>query len=704
MRFNIGSRGLITGRIALLTGVAIATFSAGYATAQSMLPDSRPIAPGSTMTVAPPSASRNVEIADIFHLRAAGDPQISPDGSRALFTVQYSDRVGTPYTRIWMADLKSGRSAPWGSSDGAQGSAPRWSPDGRRVAWRGGDGLMVADADSANAVAAAALDDTDTPLSRVGERFVWSPDSKRIAFVSATPGPEPEMEADPIIVTRYWYRPASGWPHRYIDNKRLHIFIVDLATRQTTQITDGIYDEHSIDWSPDGNHLAFLSNREKDPDFTFNYDIYTVDVSSRAIAQLTHTGSNEFAPSWSPDGRTIAFSGLKRPVTSSETNMEDPHVWTLDVATGKVNEVGIVVDNVQGRPQWSPDGKWLYFTTASRGGAGLYRLPARGAATAERVGPGAGVRGTVSAFSIARDGAILAAMATPDDLAQLQLFRGKGARAITSLNADILGKKIIAQTEAFTFKSYDGREIEAFLTKPANYDPAAHAAHPMIVQIHGGPHGQQGPNFAHKAQVYATRGYAVLMVNYRGSNGYGQEFANAIARDQNGGEGMDILAGVDAALARNPWIDPERLGIEGGSYGGQLTNWLVTQTTRFKAGIPWAGISNLVSHNYMSVYHDYLQQEYFMKPHEGGVMDMLWSRSPIRFVDKVKTPLMLSHGDTDLLVNPAEDEQYFIALRDVGTEAIMVRYPREGHSMRETQHLADFEARSIAWYEGHFAK
>ena len=177
------------------------------------------------------------------------------------------------------------------------------------------------------------------------------------------------------------------------------------------------------------------------------------------------------------------------------------------------------------------------------------------------------------------------------------------------MNKAVLGAKTLAADEAFTFRSFDSREIEAFLTKPAALDRGGTARHPMIVMIHGGPHGQQGPAFVHKAQVYAARGWAALMVNYRGSTGYGQAFSNAIARDQNGGEAKDVLAAVDAAIKKYPWIDPDRLGVEGGSYGGQLSNWIVTQTTRFKAAIPWASISNLVSHNYMSVYHDYLEQD-----------------------------------------------------------------------------------------------
>jgi dipeptidyl aminopeptidase/acylaminoacyl peptidase len=224
----------------------------------------------------------------------------------------------------------------------------------------------------------------------------------------------------------------------------------------------------------------------------------------------------------------------------------------------------------------------------------------------------------------------------------------------------------------------------------------------LIVAIHGGPHGQQGPAFTLKAQVYASKGWATLMVNYRGSTGYGQAFADAIAKDQNGKEAEDVLAGVDAALARYPWLDAGRIGIEGGSYGGQLTNWLVTRTGRFKAAIPMAGISNLVSFNYTAFYHDYLAVEFGAYPHESDTMDTLWQRSPLRSVAKVTTPVLILHGENDSDVPVSEAEQWYIALKDVGVDTVMVRYPREGHGLREPRHIIDALDRSIAWYERHF--
>lgn len=646
------------------------------------------------------STGPGIASADLYVLRSVGDVQLSPDGARIAFTVQNNDRAGEPYTEIWTADV-SGQPAKLPGV--AQGSSPRWSPDGRRLAFIGRTpggkaALIVADTEGTRVV--TELAGTNHPLPAVGDRLAWSPNGDRIAFVSAVDGPEPAMnDADPIVITRYWYRPSISVGARFNDNRRLHLFVVDLATTKIRQLTDGPYYEHSIDWSPQGDRIAFLSNHEPDPDFFFNYDIFLLDVASGAVRRLTETRSNEYRPVWSPDGRMIAYSGTKRPVTSSETNMEDTHAWVLDVATGARREVGASIDNRQGAPQWAADGRSLFFTVQSRGLVGLCRMPIVGAGE-EYVVPAAAERGTVVSFSPGKGNVVAFAMSTPARPADLFLKRAGGTTMVTLLNEDVLGRKEVAPVEALAFKSFDGREVEAFLTMPAHLGPGE--KDPMIVMIHGGPHGQQGPAFNHRAQVYAARGWAALMVNYRGSTGYGQKFSDAIARDQDGAEAKDVLAAVGAAIASHPWIDPNRLGVEGGSYGGQLSNWLVTQTDRFKAAVPAASISNLVSHNYMSVYHDYLEQEYGGRPHTGGIVDMLWERSAIRLANRVKTPVMFIHGDNDNLVNVAEIEQFYIALKDVGVETVMVRYPREGHSMRETRHIVDVIDRSIAWYERHF--
>jgi dipeptidyl aminopeptidase/acylaminoacyl peptidase len=392
--------------------------------------------------------------------------------------------------------------------------------------------------------------------------------------------------------------------------------------------------------------------------------------------------------------------------------MEDTHVWLMDGLGGNRREL-VTIDNRQGQPEWSSDGSAVYFTVQEKGSTRLYRQ-ATTATQATLVAPAANERGSIGSWSVAKgaSGDVLAyAMSTPGSPSELYVKAGgAAAKATTSLNRDIMAGKTIAEVESLPFKSFDGMSVEAFLTKPAKL--AAGSKHPLILMIHGGPHGQQGPQFNAKAQVYAAKGYATLMVNYRGSTGYGQKFADAIFNDQDGGEGKDVLAGVDAALAKYSWLDANRLGIEGGSYGGQLTDWLITQTTRFKAAVPAAGISNLVSFNYMSYYHDYLQVEFGVLPHQQWkpndkaaprrLADFLWERSALRYVANVKTPVMFVHGENDNDVPIAEAEQYFIALKDAGVETIMIRYPREGHGVRETRHQIDVIDRSIAWYEKHF--
>ena len=645
-------------------------------------------------------ARPGLEIADIFRLRAIGDVQLSPDASRVAYTVNHYERPGRPYAQIWMADLGTGRSTRLGD-ESESGIGPRWSPDGRRLAYFGrgreGAGLLVRDVQTGRVTFVGPVAGTNHPLPSSGERIAWSPDGRSLAFISTTPGPEADANGDPMVITRYLYKPtATEGGTRFNDNRRTHIFVASLATGDARQLTAGNYYEHSIDWSPSGDEIAFVSNRGADPDRFFNYDIFAVQVATGAIRRLTDTKSAEYYPRWSPDGGSIAFSGTTRTLTSSETTMEDTHVWRMARDGSARREIGAAIDNRQGAPRWGRDGRHLYFTVQERGSVKLVRLPAAGGAPE----PVVAARGAVGGWSVAGD-TIACGLSTPEGPADLFVARSPGsdARRITTLNADVLASRAVAPVEAFTFASFDGTAIEVFLTKPL----AITGPHPMIVMIHGGPHGQQGPAFNQKAQIYAAQGWATLMVNYRGSTGYGQKLADAIFRDQNGGEAKDVLAGVDAALDRYPWLDGGRLGVEGTSYGGQLTNWIVTQTPRFKAAIPAAGISNLVSFNYMAYYHDYLAVEFGAFPHEQGIIDLLWERSPIRYVHKARTPTLLLHGENDNDVPIAEAEQFYIALMDVGVETQMIRYPREGHGLRETKHIADSIERSIDWYKKHFS-
>lgn len=663
------------------------------------------------------SMDPNLKTGDLYQLKSVGDVQLSPDATHVAYNVQNNDRPGRPYSQVWIKDISTGASNRVGSDKGGA-SSPLWSPDGNRIAYFGREaeerGIFVSNADGSHPTFLAPVEGTNHPLPSSGERLAWSPDGRQLAFVSATPGPETEnANGDPMVITRYLYKPtASEGLTRFNDNLRLHIFVVDVESKQQRQLTSGNYYEHSIDWSPRGDEIVFISNHEPDPDRVFNYDIFAVRVSDGTIRQITRTKKAEYRPAWSPDGHSIAYLSTKRPLTSSETTMEDTHVWLIDADGGNQRELGGAIDNRQGLPQWTPDGLAVCYTVQERGSTRLYRQPVAGGQP-QAIVPPAGERGTVSSWSIAPGSVVAYALTTTASPAELYVSAEAGVvRKLTEFNKDLLSHKTVADVDSLTFKARDGLEVEAFLTKPLGL--TATSKHPMIVMIKGGPHSQQGPAWNHQAQVYAGQGWAVLMVNYRGSTGYGQKFTDAIFNDQNGAEALDVLAGVDAALSGYAWIDPARLGVEGRSYGGQLTNWIVTRTHRFKAAIPTASIANLVSFNYMSYYHDYLAVEFGVFPHEmwrrsartppRRLMDFLWERSPLRYVASVKTPTMFVHGEHDNDVPIAEAEQFYIALKDAGVETIMVRYPREGHGIRETKHVVDMIDRSIAWYERHFSE
>ena len=643
-----------------------------------------------------------LQSSDLSRFRSVGEVALSPDGKEIAYAVINSNRPGRPYPQLWVVNIASGKSWRLGGEDEVTSDAA-WSHDGRWIAYSGEaggkSGLVIARPDGSEKTFLAEVQDTNSPLPGQGNDIAWSPDGKQIAFVSATPGPEAAAASgDPMVFTRYLWRPTAGEGIKpWNDNRRLHIFVVDVASKRVRQLTSGDYYEHSIDWSPDGSTILFCSDRSPYADQFFHYNIYALNPEAGAIHQLTTLESTQYDPVWSPDGIRIAFRGTKRGLTDRETTMEDTHVWVMNADGGERREIGGFIDDRQGPPQWSADGRSLYFTVQDRGSNLLYRLSAEGGRPEIVVKEA----GAVGSFSVSKSGAIAYSFTGPRDMSELFLKSGESAKQLTDLNADVFRGKQVADAESFDFISNDNKyDVEAFLVKPLGLAPGA--KYPLIVNIHGGPHGQNGPEFNFRDQIFSAHGWAVLHVNYRGSTGYGQAFADAVFGDQNGNEAQDVLYGVSAAIRRYPWIDPTRMGIEGVSYGGQLTYWLITQTREFKAAIPIAGITNLISYNYLTYYNQYEQMEFGALPHQDDLMDTMWKRSAIRYVAQVATPTLIMHGANDPDVPIPDAEQFFIALKDVGVETEFVMYPREGHGIREVKHQIDSIDRSIAWYEQHF--
>jgi dipeptidyl aminopeptidase/acylaminoacyl peptidase len=656
------------------------------------------------IAIATPACAQLLTSSDLSRLRSVGSAAISPDGHYVAYSITMRDQPGRPHGQLWVMDLSTTKSVRLGGDKSPSG--PLWSNDSKWIAFRGADGdqhgILIAHPDGSDPTFLAPLAGTNSPLPGTGKDFTWSPDGKQIAFVSSTPGDgAAEASGDPMVITRYLYKPDAGeGMTRFNDNQRLHIFVVDIASKQVRQLTQGNFDEHSIDWSPDGKQLVFASNHEPNQDEFFNYDLFTLQLADNSIHRLTATESCEYDPSWSPDGKSIVYRGTRRGLTDRETTMEDTHVWVMNSDGSNRREIGNAIDNRQGAPQWAPDGSSVYFTVQERGNNHLVRLPISGGQPEYVLND----TGGVGAWSVAKNKMVAYSFATPRDAAQLYYKSGAAAsRKLTDLNHDLLADKSIAEVESFTFVSNDNRfDVEAFLTKPIGM--TATSKHPLIVVIHGGPHGANGPGFNFKNQIYAAHGYAVLNVNYRGSTSYGQKFSDAVFGDQDGNEGQDILYGVSAAVRRYLWIDRERLGIEGVSYGGQLTDWLITQTNEFKAAIPTAGIANLVSYNYMTYYNQYEEMEFGQFLHQGNLMDVAWERSALKHIAAAHTPTLIIHGENDNDVPIAEAEQLFIALKDVGVETVFLRYPREGHGLSEVKHQIDATDRSIAWYDKHFPK
>lgn len=653
-------------------------------------------------SVAMQAQQDRLQSSDLYRLHDVAQAAISPDGAKIAYTVLNDDKPGRPYPQLWIVDTNGGKSVRVGSADSVSSGAV-WSPNGRWIAYigeaQGKSGVMVARPDGSDATFLAEGTGTNAPIPGQGNDISWSPDGKQIAFVSATPGPETsEASGDPMVFTRYLWRPTAGEGIKpWNDNRRLHLFVVDVASKQVRQLTDGDYYEHSIDWSPDGSELLFCSDRSPYADQFFHYNIYELKVSDGTIHQLTTIETTQYHPVWSPDGKKIAFLSTKRGLTDRETTMEDTHVWLMNADGSDRHELASMVDDRQGAPVWAPDSRSVYFTVQQRGSVHLERLPIDGGEPQMIVNE----RGSVGSFSVSNSGTIAYTFTSPSDMAELFVKNAASPKQLTDLNADILRGKKLGSVESFDFISNDNKyTVEAFLVEPPDITPGS--KHPMIVNIHGGPHGQNGPAFNFRDQVFAARGWAVLHVNYRGSTGYGQAFADAVFGDQNGNEAQDVLYGVSAAIRRYPWIDPERMGIEGVSYGGQLTYWLITQTREFKAAIPTAGITNLISYNYLTYYNQYEQMEFGALPHQDDLMDIMWKRSALKYVAQVATPTLIMHGANDPDVPIPDAEQFYIALKDVGVETEFVMYPREGHGIREVKHQIDDMDRSIAWYEKHF--
>jgi dipeptidyl aminopeptidase/acylaminoacyl peptidase len=688
---------------------------------------------------------------DILRVANVGDAQISPNGQWVVYSVSTAgdDRsTSTLYLARANVDLTPnnniiqqrpptrvpGEPIVWPEAQstvrpllpsGWNATTPRWSPDSSQIAFlakrTNQDCIWVVSISRPEPTlgpqCVAIVEDSNFFITYEGEFFSWSPDSKRIAYVSATEEHSAVTDSsnseDPLVIDRLQYKSRTS----FSDNRRTHVWITAVDKPEPRQLTTGNFYDHALSFSPRGDEIIFLSNHETDPDANNNSDIFAVDLGGQ-VRQITETRGCEYEPIWSPDGSSIAYTATTRDVTTIDSIAEDTHVWVVDASGSNRRELSREQDRRARSPRWL-DNRNILFLAGDQGQTLIYRAGAdNGRVRLALEGPHYAVRGEsesypklpldpfqISSYSIRSATLPLIALTLSDATHPAEVWLAgvpilPTARApfvrLTSHNDGLFRSGFnVARPEELKIKSFDGTRIQGWLLKPAGL--REDRKYPLILSIHGGPHGMYGWSFNPTFQVYAARGYAVLYLNPRGSSGYGQKFSDGTLNEWGGGDYKDLMAGVDEALRKYPWIDQNRLGVTGGSYGGFMTNWIITQTPRFKAAVSVASLSNLISFYSTSLYQDLIHAEFGGFPWDN--YDLLWQWSPMRYVKQAQTPTLFIHGEQDNDVHITQAEEMYTALRRRGVESVLVRYPREGHGLREPKHRVDALERTLAWFD-----
>jgi len=642
-----------------------------------------------------------LETETYFEMESVGAPQIAPDGKFIIFTRGWVDKINDQSrSNVWIADIDGKRIRELTHGNWRDYS-PVWSPDGKKIAF-------LSERDQTTQIHVMWLDTGDvaqlTHIERAPGGLVWSPDGKWLAYTAFVPDEKPILNvklpkrpegakwaAPAVLVDRLAWRSDGRGP---LPKGYTHIYVIDAELGGTPRpITSGDYNHNDPQWSADGKTIFFSAIRKPDAEYTWgDSEIYAVDLKTLEVKALTERKGPDGSPRVSPDGKWIAYSGFDDKNYTS-------HLASMSVMDSNGGSKKLLAGNLPSSPGnviWAADNSGLYYQMEERGENNLYFVSLAGAV--KKVTKGAHVLSGVSIAKNGQAGATISTPYRPGYLVTFNLLKPEAAKELVDVNADVLAEVKLGEIEELKFNAPDGLGLQGWLIRPAEFDPAK--KYPMLLYIHGGPWSMYSVAFNWDWQNFAANGYAVLFMNPRGSTGYGQDFVNGIQFSYPGKDYDDLMAGVDAALAKG-FIDKDNLFVCGGSGGGVLTAWIVGHTNRFRAAVSMRPVINW--HSFVGITDGPSWYRQFRKyPWEDPLEYAL--RSPLNYVASVTTPTMVMTGEADLRTPIAQSEEFYRALKILKKETLLVRMPEEYHGWRRPSHRLLQQAYLMAWFEKYRVK